>query len=287
MKRDFAEWLLTFTDSIANYKYYIDFETIYKNAEIYKIELNMMNSLIGSQNIEQDFENLVKKYPEVLKCVPTLLAVRQTEIIVLDDEGNKFEYNFKNMNYSVEQYTVFMRETGLFDLLEKHLINNLYDYVLGVECGLNSNARKNRGGHLMEDLVEKFIQRAGFEKDKTYFKEMYLQDIERRWKLDMSFISNKNQATKRFDFVIKTEKCIYGIETNFYASGGSKLNETARSYKMIAEEAERVVGFEFVWFTDGMGWISARNNLRETFDNMEHIYNIADMKNGIMKEIFK
>ena len=287
MKRDFAEWLLTFTDSIANYKYYIDFETIYKNAEIYKIELNMLNSLIGSQNIEQDFENLIHKYPEVLKCVPILLAVRQTEIIVLDDEGNKFEYNFKNMNYNVEQYTVFMRETGLFDLLEKHLINNLYDYVLGVECGLNSNARKNRGGHLMENLVEKFIQRAGFTKDKTYFKEMYLQDIERRWKLDMSFISNKNQATKRFDFVIKTDKCIYGIETNFYASGGSKLNETARSYKMIAEEAKRVVGFEFVWFTDGMGWISARNNLRETFDNMEHIYNIADMKNGIMKEIFR
>ena len=286
MKRDFAEWLLTFTDSIANYKYYIDFETIYKNAEIYKIELNMMNSLIGSENIEQDFENLIHKYPEVLKCIPILLAVRQTEIIVLDDEGNKFEYNFKNMNYNVEQYTVFMRETGLFDLLEKHLINNLYDYVLGVECGLNSNARKNRGGHLMEDLVEKFIQRAGFEKDKTYFKEMYLQDIERRWKLDMSFISNKNQATKRFDFVIKTDRCIYGIETNFYASGGSKLNETARSYKMIAEEAERVVGFEFVWFTDGMGWISARNNLRETFDNMEHIYNIADMKNGIIKSKF-
>ena len=286
MKRNFAEWLLTFTDSIANYKYYIDFETIYKNAEIYKIELNMLNSLIGSQNIEQDFENLIHKYPEVLKCVPILLAVRQTEIIVLDDEGNKFEYNFKNMNYNVEQYTVFMRETGLFDLLEKHLINNLYDYVLGVECGLNSNARKNRGGHLMENLVEKFIQRAGFEKDKTYFKEMYLQDIERRWKLDMSFISNKNQATKRFDFVIKTDRCIYGIETNFYASGGSKLNETARSYKMIAEEAERVVGFEFVWFTDGMGWISARNNLRETFDNMEHIYNIADMKNGIIKSKF-
>ena len=287
MKRDFAGWLLTFTDSIANYKYYIDFETIYKNAEIYKVELNMMNSLIGSEKIEQDYENLVHKYTEVLKCIPTLLAVRQSEIIVLDDDGNKFEYNFKNMNYDVEQYKVFMRETGLFNLLQKHIVNNLYDYVLGVECGLNSNARKNRGGHLMEDVVERFIQKAGFKKDETYFKEMYLQDIEKRWKLDMSFISNKNQATKRFDFVIKTDKCIYGIETNFYASGGSKLNETARSYKMIAEEANKVVGFEFVWLTDGMGWISARNNLRETFDSMEHIYNIADMKNGIMKEIFK
>ena len=287
MKRNFAEWLLTFTDSIANYRYYIDFETIYKNAEIYKVELNMMNSLIGSKNIERDFEYLTNKYPEVIKCIPTLLAVRQSEIIILDDEGNKFEYNFRKMNYSVEQYKVFMRETGLFDLLENHLVNNLYDYVLGVECGLNSNARKNRGGHLMEDLVEKFIQKAGFKKGETYFKEMYLQEIENKWKLDMSFISNQNQSTKRFDFVVKTDNCIYGIETNFYASGGSKLNETARSYKMIAEESNKVVGFEFVCFTDGMGWISARNNLKETFDNMENLYNIADMKNGVMKEIFK
>ena len=287
MARNFAEWLLTFTDSIANYRYYIDFETIYKNAEIYKVELNMMNSLIGSKKIERDFEYLTNKYPEVIKCIPTLLAVRQSEIIILDDEGNKFEYNFRKMNYSVEQYKVFMRETGLFDLLENHLVNNLYDYVLGVECGLNSNARKNRGGHLMEDLVEKFIQKAGLKKGETYFKEMYLQEIENKWKLDMSFISNQNQATKRFDFVVKTDNCIYGIETNFYASGGSKLNETARSYKMIAEEAKKVVGFDFVWFTDGMGWISARNNLKETFDSMGHIYNISDMKNGIMQEIFK
>jgi type II restriction enzyme len=246
-----------------------------------------MNSLIGSKNIEKDFEELVNRYPEVLKCIPTLLAVRQYEIIVLDDDGNKFEYNFKKMNYDVEQYKVFMRETGLFDLIQNHLVNNLYDYVLGVESGLNSNARKNRGGHLMEDVVERFIQKAGFKKNETYFKEMYLQDIENKWKLDMSFISNKNQATKRFDYVVKTDKCIYGIETNFYASGGSKLNETARSYKMIAEEAEKVVGFEFVWLTDGMGWISAKNNLRETFDRMDNIYNINDMKNGIMKEIFE
>ena len=287
MKRDFAQWLLTFTDSIADYKYYIDFETIYRNAEEHKIELNMLNSLIGSKNIEKDFVDLINKYPEILKCIPILLAVRQYEIIVLDDEGNKFEYNFKKMNYSIEQYKVFMRETGLFDLIQNHLVNNLYDYVLGVESGLNSNARKNRGGHLMEDVVERFIQKAGFKKNETYFKEMYLQEIEEKWKLDMSFISNQNQATKRFDFVVKTDNCIYGIETNFYAAGGSKLNETARSYKMIAEEAEKVVDFEFVWFTDGMGWISARNNLKETFDKMDNIYNIADMKNGIMKKIFK
>ena len=286
MTRNFAEWLLTFTDSIADYKYYIDFETIYKNANKYKVELNIINSLVGSKNIEKDFIEIVKKYPEVLKCIPTLLAVRQNEIKVLDNDGNRFEYNFDNMNYSVEQYSVFMKETGLFDLIGNHIINNVYDYVLGVESGLNSNARKNRGGHLMEDLVESFIKKAGFIKNETYFKEMYLQDIEKKWKLDMSFISNKNQSTKRFDFVVKTDNCIYGIESNFYASSGSKLNETARSYKMIAEESKNIVGFKFVWFTDGIGWYSAKNNLQETFDTMDDIYNIYDMKNGIMKEIF-
>lgn len=287
MERNFSEWLLTFTDSIADYKYYIDFETVYINAEKLKLELNMLNSLIGSKTIESDFDNLVTKYPEVLKCIPILLAVRQSEIIILDKNGNKFEYDFKKMNYTLEQYKTFMRETGLFDLIQNHLVNNLYDYVLGVESGLNSNARKNRGGHLMEDLVENLIQKAGFIKNETYFKEMYLQQIEEKWKLDMSFISNQNQSTKRFDFVIKTDNCIYGIETNFYAAAGSKLNETARSYKMISEEAKQVEGFEFVWFTDGMGWISARNNLKETFDSMKHIYNIYDLKNGIIKEVIK
>ena len=287
MQRNFTEWLLTFTDSIANYKYYIDFETVYNNAEKLKVELNILNSLIGSKNIESDFENIIAKYPEVLKCIPILLAVRQSEILVLDKDGNKFIYDFKEMNYTLEQYKTFMKETGLFDLIQNHLVNNLYDYVLGVESGLNSNARKNRGGHLMEDLVENFIQKAGFKKNETYFKEMYLQQIEEKWKLDMSFISNKNQATKRFDFVIKTNNCIYGIETNFYAANGSKLNETARSYKMIAEEAKQVEGFEFVWITDGMGWISAKNNLKETFDVMENLYNINDLKNESIKDILK
>ena len=180
-----------------------------------------------------------------------------------------------------------MKKTGLFDLLEKHIINNLVDYVTGVETGLDSNGRKNRGGHLMEDLVENFIIKAGFEKNKTYFKEMYIHEITEKWDINLSAISNQGKAEKRFDFVIKTDKTIYGIETNFYASGGSKLNETARSYKQIAQEAETINGFEFVWFTDGSGWTSARHNLEETFDTMKHIYSIDDLENGIIKEIFK
>ena len=263
--RNFETWLKNFKNSIATYDYYIDFEKVIKNINNIKIELNILNSLIGSKNIEEDFVNIIKKYPETLKCIPILLAVRDTEIYAQDEEGS-FLYNFKTQNY---------------------IINNLVDYVLGVETGLDSNGRKNRGGHLMENLVEKYIVKAGFVKGVNYFKEMKISEIEEKFKIDLSHISNKGKTVKRFDFVVKTENMIYAIETNFYASSGSKLNETARSYKQIAQEAKNINGFTFVWFTDGKGWIDARNNLEETFEILETIYNIHDMENDIMRTLFR
>ena len=284
--RDFMTWLSGFRGSIADYGYYIDFEKVHRNVEGIKVELNILNSLIGSKNIEAEFEALLEKYPEILKCIPLLLAVRANEIYAIDGDG-EFTYEFKKSNQSVEQYKIFMRKTGLFDLMTNHIINNLVDYATGVETGLDSNGRKNRGGHLMENLVESFIQKAGFVKDETYFKEMYIHQITEKWGIDLSAISNQGKMEKRFDFVIKTENMIYGIETNFYGSGGSKLNETARSYKTLALETDTIDGFTFVWFTDGKGWTSARHNLEETFDVMEHIYNIDDMENGIIRKIMK
>lgn len=178
---------------------------------------------------------------------------------------------------------MFMRKTKLFDLLENHIVSNLVDYATGVETGLDSNARKNRGGHLMENLVESFIIKAGFEKGKNYFKEIYIHEIEEKWNINLSAISNQGKMEKRFDFVIKTNKQIYVIETNFYSSGGSKLNETARSYKTLAQEVSTIDGVTFIWFTDGFGWNSAKNNLEETFDVLDTIYNIKDLENGILK----
>lgn len=286
MKRDFNTWLMSFRDSIADYGYYVDFEKVYKNVDAIKVELNILNSLIGSADIEKDFENIIQRYPEVLKCIPLLLAVRANEIYAIDGDG-AFTYDFRAPTLSVEQYKVFMRKAGLFDLISNHLVNNLVDYATGVETGLDSNGRKNRGGHLMEDLVESFIRKAGFMKEETYFKEMYIHQITEKWGIDLSAISNRGKMEKRFDFVVKTPAMIYGIETNFYGSGGSKLNETARSYKTLATEADTIDGFTFVWFTDGKGWTSARNNLEETFDAMDSIYNIKDLEEGIMTEIFK
>lgn len=285
MKRNFNEWLGTFRSSIATYSYYVDFEKVYGNIDAIKVELNILNSLIGSKNIEADFEKLLKDYPQILKCIPILLAVRGREIYAIDGDG-EYLFNFKKANCSVEEYKIFMRKTGLFTLISEHIINNLVDYVTGVEVGLDSNGRKNRGGHLMEDLVESYLKKAGLVRDVDYFKEMYISEIEEKWGIDLSNISNQGKAEKRFDFVVRKGSMIYGIETNFYTGGGSKLNETARSYKTIALETREIDGFTFVWFTDGEGWKSARHNLEETFDVMDDIYCIKDLEDGVIDTLF-
>ena len=284
MSRDFNKWLNTMRESIANYTYYVEFSKVYANVEDIKIELNIMNSLIGSKNIEDDFRALLKKYPEILRCIPILLAKREMDIFCIDEEGS-FTYTFNKMTLSAEDYIRFMRKTGLFDLIANHLVNNLVDYVIGVETGLNSNGRKNRGGHLMEDLVESYIQKAGFSRGVTYFKELNLSELERITGLDLSSLSNAGTTEKRFDYVILSGGKVYACECNFYASGGSKLNETARSYKTLALESKDINGFVFVWFTDGIGWKTARNNLKETFDVLETVYNIKDLEDGVLENL--
>ncbi len=285
MKRNFEPWLLTMKDSIATWNYYTDFPKVYENVQKIKIELNLLNSLIGSKTIEEDFKSLLTKYPEVIKAIPILLAKREREIKIIDP-SETYVFNFAKMNYSVEQYALFMKNCGLFELLQNHIINNLIDYVLGVEVGMDTNGRKNRTGDAMEDLVESYLLKAGLIKDKTYFKEMTKSAVEKKFDLDLSGISNQDKTEKRFDFVFKGPfGDIYVCECNFYSGGGSKLNETARSYKTLALEAKQISGFTFVWFTDGVGWFSAKHNLEETFDVLDTLYNIKDMEDGIIDKL--
>ena len=286
--RDFEQWLSAFRPSIADYKYYVDFEKVFANVDAVKIPLNILNSLIGSKNIEDDFRALLKRYPETLKCIPILIAKREMEIYALEEDGTLLKYNFQKQNYSIEQFVVFMKETGLFDLLQHHIINNLVDYVTGVEVGLDSNGRKNRGGDLMENLVEKHIKAAGYVKGQTYFKEMTIKQVQKKWGLDLSGISNNGKTVKRFDFVIEGQNEIICIETNFYTSQGSKLNETARSYEEIAKSSASIKGFRFVWITDGSErWAQAKNNLEETFDVLKDLYNIKDLEDGVLLNFAK
>jgi type II restriction enzyme len=276
--RDFDKWLSTFTDSIFNYKYYVDFETVYSNVASNKDGLFLLSSLIGCKNPEAEFRRLCDVYPSVLRCIPILIAKREMEITAIDGNG-KYIYRFDKPNYTIDQYCYFMRETGLFDLFANHIISNVVDYVMGVEAGMNSNARKNRGGDQMEDLVESFIKKLSCQ---FYKKEMYVEEIKKLWGLDLSRLTNNGKATKRLDFVIRQNGHVYGIETNFYGSGGSKLNETARSYKELSLEAFGIPNFTFIWITDGKGWEKAKNNLRETFDVLPTLFNIHDLENGAL-----
>ena len=294
MSRSFDTWLSQFRPSIASFEYYVDFDKCVNNADAYRNELHLMNALIGRSNVEELFRQMVREYPSVLMVIPTLLAVRYREIRAQDVTGT-YVFDFKRPNPSgLDDYCYLMRKTGLFDLIQNRLTNNLYDYALGVEVGLDSNGRKNRGGHLMEDLVESYIAKAGLRFTaaprpsdvNVYAKEMYLRDVERTWGVNLAALSNDGNTSKRFDFVVRTASCVYGIETNFYSGGGSKLNETARSYKMLALESQDVRGFEFVWFTDGGGWRSARKNLRETFDVLPTMYNVTELEGGICKRLF-
>ena len=287
MKKNFNDWLDEMKDSIATWKYYVDFKKVYKNLDDVKVELNILNTLINEKDIEEKFKSIATKYPDVLKVVPILLAVRDCEIKVIDGKKN-YDFNFIQMNYSIDQYALFMKNSGLFDLLQKHIINNLYDYALGIEVGLDSNGRKNRGGHLMEDLVESYLIKAGLKKDKTYFKEMKLSEVEKKFHLDLSSLSNEGKTEKRFDFVfLGLMGEVYACECNFYASSGSKLNETARSYKTLALESKGIKNFNFVWLTDGKGWFQAKHNLEETYEILDNLYNINDLENGAIDNLVK
>ena len=174
-----------------------------------------------------------------------------------------------------------MKKTGLFKLLSKAKINSLLDYITGVEVGLDSNTRKNRTGKVMENLVESYIKKANY----RYYTQVNTTYINNNFNIDLSQIITN--AEKRLDFIILNNNKIYALEVNFYNSGGSKLNETARSYKEIASEIKNIKNFTFIWITDGAGWKSAKNNLKETFNSMQHIYNINDLKNNILQKIIK
>ena len=187
-KRDFSEWLSTFRRSINGYEYYTDFKKVYENAERLKVEICILNSLVGSSDIETEFESLLNRYPECLKAVPILLAVRENEIFCQDSNG-AVNYRFNKMLQTVEQYKYFMRKTGLFDMLSNHIVSSLYDYVTGVEVGIGSNGRKNRGGHQMEALVEEHLKNACVE----YYKEMYLTEIENKWNIDGTILEHEGR----------------------------------------------------------------------------------------------
>lgn len=275
MPRNFDKWLKTFTKTVRTSSYWVDWNKVLKNVQKYKDELNILNGLIGEKDIESEFRRIVNKFPNVIECIPILVAIRSTQVEL---SSGIIKFNAKQHN--IDEVCAFMNESGLFDVLKNKNIKNLIDYLTGVEVGLDSNARKNRTGKIMEDKVEQFL----VESKIKYHKEMTSKDVEKEYGIDLSPIT-KSCSIKRFDFVFKIGNIVYGLEVNFYGSGGSKLNETARSYLEIAEQAKKIKNFRFMWITDGCGWETAKNNLRQTFEVLDDMYNINNLKNNLFKKL--
>ena len=281
MKRSFEDIISNLKTTIAGFDFYTDFNKVFVNIEEISISLNLMNSLLNTgDEFEKRFISLIHKYPDVLKSIPILLAVRENKLPVLE-KGNVEEYRFDKLSNEDESYLRFMDKTGLKELISKGKVKNLVDYVTGVEVGLDSNARKNRTGTAMETLVESYltsipnlevIRQASTKTIKEKFHFDGLDNIK------LSDGSYSKKAEKRFDFACQYDDVIYLIETNFYGSGGSKLNETARSYQELADQINKISGCQFIWITDGVGWRSAKNNLKESYEHQNHLLTIQDLE---------
>lgn len=271
---NFDIWFSNFKLNIADYNYYVDYNKVYKNVSNIESELSRLESIVGSKNIKEDFLELITSFPDVIKCIPALLAVRENNILI-KDKNILFDGSLTPI-----EYTDIVEKFGLLNLL-KNLHGSVYDYALGIEVGLDTNGRKGRGGELMSNLVEDFILKAGYVNNVNYFKEMSVKDIKELFNIDLTHIS----SNKRFDYVIKTNNQLYVIETNFYKTRGSKLNEVSRSYSKLSKEIDNVNGVSFMWITDGAGWSSSKNNLKEAYKNITHLYNINDLENGLLNKL--
>lgn len=297
MKRDFEDIIKSLKKSITPADYFVDYPKIYFNIKDYEVHLNILNTLIGKDNIEDEFIELVSQYPEVMRSIPILLATHEHKFNIINvpcvevlnnirnGEYNFFDeqyicYDFNKLNHSIEDYANFLKKSGLLELLQNRKIKNLVDYVIGIEVGLDSNSRKNRSGKIMEDIVEEFFKVSGIE----YYKQIKYEEIDEKFGTNFCSIG---KATKKFDFVFKSKNNndLIVMEVNCYGTQGSKPNETAKGYIELNNKVKGIQGAKFVWITDGNGWNRSKLNLEDAYDNIEHLYTIKDLENNILERL--
>ncbi len=262
---EFEVFMSQLKDTNQTLGFFCDFEKISQNVRNIEISLNMLNYLIGKTDIEAAVNDIWQRDSSAFNVMDILIAVRDDgKKKVIDSLGECVL--LKQLFTSPEGVVEFLNETGLAELFRSNRIKDLVDYVFGIETGLDSNARKNRSGHIMEDTVQAIFEDANIQFGKEVYSSEYplLTEV-------------LGEDEKRFDFVIETPAKVYLIEVNFYSGGGSKLNEVARAYSDIAPKINSVEGYEFVWITDGIGWRSAKNKLQEAYSIIPSIYNLTDI----------
>ena len=268
MKKNFELFISQLSETNATLDYFTDFEKVIKNTNKIAIKLNQLNYLIGKTDLTKAIKELYEENPKVFEVLDILIAVRtkdKKKTLNANGEFVLLESYFTSLQGVID----YIEQTGLAEVFKNKNITNLVDYVFGVEVGLDTNARKNRGGENMAKAVALKFKGANI----PYRAEVNSTEFEE--------IKSLGQDLKRFDFVIQTSKKIYLVETNFYNSGGSKLNEVARAYTDIAPKINQYDKFEFVWITDGQGWLSAKNKLGEAYSLIPSVYNLATLEDFI------
>lgn len=271
MTKDFDKFISQLQETNQTLDFFCDFNKISRNVENIKLSLHMLNSLIGATDMRKAVQTIWERDASAFNVMGILIAVR--------NEGNKKVLNsldkcveLGSFFNSVEGVIEYLDYTGLTKIFQQRKINNLIDYVFGIETGLDTNARKNRSGHIMENRIAQILDSHKI----PYRQEVYSSEFP-------SISKVLGDDEKRFDFVIEAHQTVYLIEVNFYSGGGSKLNEVARSYSELAPKINSVQGFEFIWITDGIGWLSAKNKLQEAYSIIPDIYNLSDIDDFITK----
>lgn len=268
MKLAFDEFLNSMSETNATLDYFTDFDKVKNNVAQIEIKLNQLNYLLGKDDLKQAVYDLYVECHNAFSVLEILIAVRQKEQKkALDKRGQVVLLN--SYLQSPDKIIEFLENTGLSDIFRDKNIKNLVDYVFGIEVGLDTNARKNRGGDNMSKAVQLLFNNADI-----YYKKEVRNTI-------FTEIESLGADVKQFDFVIKTNIKTYVIETNYYNSGGSKLNEVARAYTDVAPKINQYPQYEFVWITDGQGWKTAKNKLQEAYIQIPSVYNLSTLPNFI------
>jgi len=287
MKKDFEKFITTLKNSIKTWEYFVNWEKVFGNKIEYEITLNKLNYLLGKEDLEKEFDNLFKENTEIVKALPVLLAVREFKLEIFDigtREVEFFDFNseLKYSKENSEKYYRFIKNTSLYKLFKEDGVKNLVDYVFGVEVGLDSNGRKNRGGKIMEDIVEVFIKEFCEEKNFKYLAQANAQKIKNEFGITIKV----DKSLRSFDFVIFNPKTknIKLVETNFYNGGGSKLKAVCGEFKSLFNELNKQ-NIDFIWITDGLGWQTTKRPLEETYNHNEYVFNLNMLENNILDEL--
>ncbi|MFA6273553.1 MAG: type II restriction endonuclease [Candidatus Paceibacterota bacterium] len=284
MKKDFKNLVSTFKNSIKTWDYFVNWKKVFLNSSELEITLNKLNYLLGKQNLKEEFLKLYSSNPDIVKTLPVLLAIREKNIEFFDPDTKKsifFNFN-KTEDKNANEYYEFIEKTGLIKLFKEDGIKNLVDYVIGVEVGLDSNGRKNRGGTIMEEVVEAYILKFCKEKSFEYLAQANAKRIKDKWGFDVVV----DKSSRSFDFAVYNpkNKKLKLLEVNFYNGGGSKLKAVCGEFKSLYGELKRQ-NIDFVWITDGLGWNTTLRPLEETYNNNEYVFNLNMIENGVLNEL--